>query len=108
MAGLLCVWKVLQLWLTLNLVLEEDVDGGGGAAVHVRVPAPGHVFHEADVTGAKHVPGPITGANLDVAGQMNDQPAFGFCQLVEVETLIERTGSLSCPFLSLKQPTPCP
>jgi transposase InsO family protein len=31
-----------------------------------------------------------------------------FCQLVEVETLIERTDSLSCPFLSLKQPTPCP
>ena len=31
-----------------------------------------------------------------------------FCQLVEVEMLIERTDSLSCPFVSLKQPTPCP
>src|SRR5215471_17167706 len=50
------------------LVLEEDVDGGGGAAVHVRVPAPGHVFHEANVAGAKHVPGSVTGANLDFAG----------------------------------------
>src|SRR5215831_18075836 len=68
--------------LSAVLVLEEDVDGGGGAAVHVRVPAPGHVFHEAHVAGAKHVPGPITGANLDFAGQMNDQPAFG--QGVEV------------------------
>ena len=27
------------------LVLEENVDSGGGAAVHVRVPAPGHIFH---------------------------------------------------------------
>jgi hypothetical protein len=65
-----------------HLVLEEDVDGGGWAAVNVRVPATGHVFHEANVAGAKHVPGPITGANLDFAGQMNDQPAFG--QGVEV------------------------
>jgi len=32
----------------------------------------------------------------------------GFCQLVEAETLMERTDSLSCPCLSLKQPTPCP
>jgi hypothetical protein len=32
----------------------------------------------------------------------------GFCQLVEAETLIERTDSLSCSFLSLKQPTPYP
>src|SRR5215471_9780385 len=31
----------------------------------------------------------------------------GFCQLVEAETLMERTDSLSCPFLSIKQPTPC-
>ena len=31
-----------------------------------------------------------------------------FCQLVEAETLMERTDSLSCPCLSLKQPTPCP
>ena len=31
-----------------------------------------------------------------------------FCQLVEAETLIERIDSLSCPFLSPKQPTPCP
>jgi hypothetical protein len=44
--------------------------------VHMRVPAPGHIFHEAHVTGAKHGPGPITGANLDFAGQMHDQPAF--------------------------------
>ena len=44
------------------LVLEEDGDGGGGAAVHVRVPAPGHVFHEAHVAGAKHVPGSVTSA----------------------------------------------
>jgi hypothetical protein len=43
----------------------------------VRVPATGHVFHEANVAGAKHLPGTITGANLDFAGQMNDQPAFG-------------------------------
>ena len=35
-------------------------------------PATGHVFHEADVAGAKHVPGPITGTNLDFTGQMND------------------------------------
>src|SRR5215470_17418024 len=34
--------------------------------------------------------------------------ALGFCQLVEAETLMERTDSLSCPLLSLKQPTPCP
>src|SRR5215471_5264512 len=59
------------------LVLEEDVDSGGGAAVYVCVPAPGRVFHETDVAGAKHVPGPITRANLDFTGQMNDQPAFG-------------------------------
>src|SRR5215813_768140 len=64
------------------LVLENDVDSGGGAAVYVCVPAPGHVFHETDVAGAKHVPGPITRANLDFTGQMNDQPAFG--QGVEV------------------------
>ena len=38
------------------LVFKEDVDGGG-AAVHVRVPAPSHVFHEADVAGAKHMAG---------------------------------------------------
>ena len=50
------------------LVLEDDVDGGGRAAVHVGVPAPGHVFHEANVAGAKHVPGAITGTNLDFAG----------------------------------------
>jgi hypothetical protein len=31
-----------------------------------------------------------------------------FCQLVAVETLIERTDSVPCPFLSFKQPTPCP
>jgi transposase len=31
-----------------------------------------------------------------------------FCQLVEAETLMECTDSLSCPFLSLKQPTPYP
>jgi hypothetical protein len=34
----------------------------------VGVPAPGHVFHEANVAGAKHVPGAITGTNLDFAG----------------------------------------
>jgi hypothetical protein len=59
------------------LVLEEDVDGGGRAAVNMGVPATGHVFHESNVAGAKHVPGAITGANLDFTGQMNDQPAFG-------------------------------
>jgi superfamily II DNA or RNA helicase len=31
-----------------------------------------------------------------------------FCQLVEAETLIERTDSLSWPFSAFKQPTPCP
>src|SRR5215467_13130367 len=41
------------------------------------VTATGHVFHEANVAGAKHLLGAITGANLDFAGQMNDQPAFG-------------------------------
>src|SRR5712691_9775138 len=41
------------------------------------VPATGHVFHESHVAGSKHSPGAITGANLDFAGQMNDQPAFG-------------------------------
>src|SRR5262249_3805677 len=66
-----------EIYHSAVLVLEEDVDGGGGAAVHMRVPAPGHVFHETDVAGAKHVSGPITGANLDFPGQMNDQPAFG-------------------------------
>ena len=72
----------LNFLLSAVLVIEEDVDGGGWAAVNVRVPATGHVFHKANVTGSKHVPGPITGANLDFAGQMNDQPAFG--QWVEV------------------------
>jgi hypothetical protein len=37
----------------------------------------GHVFHEANVAGSKHLFGAITGANLDFAGEMNDQPAFG-------------------------------
>jgi nucleoside-diphosphate-sugar epimerase len=32
----------------------------------------------------------------------------GFCQLVEAETLIECTDSLSWPFPVFKQPTPCP
>src|SRR6266702_4208410 len=41
------------------------------------LPATGHVFHESNVADAKHLPGAITGANLDFAGQMNDQPAFG-------------------------------
>ena len=41
------------------------------------VTATGHIFHESNVAGAKHVPGAITGANLDFAGQMHDQPAFG-------------------------------
>ena len=41
------------------------------------VTATGHVFHESNVAGSKHVPGAITGANLDFAGKMNDQPAFG-------------------------------
>ena len=31
-----------------------------------------------------------------------------FCQLVEAETLIERTDSLSWPFSAFKRPTPCP
>src|SRR5262245_28572443 len=39
--------------------------------------ATGHVFHESNIAGAKHVPGAITGTNLDFAGQMNDQPALG-------------------------------
>ena len=54
--------------LAAVLVLEEDVDGGGWAAVNVRVPATAHIFHEANVAGSKHVPRPITGANLDFAG----------------------------------------
>jgi hypothetical protein len=33
------------------------------------------------------VPGPITGTNLDFAGQMNDQPAFG--QGVEVHLSVK-------------------
>jgi hypothetical protein len=37
-----------------------------------------------------------------------NQSLAWFCQLVEAETLIERTDSLPCPFLSFKQPTPCP
>src|SRR5262249_20927093 len=37
----------------------------------------GHVFHESNVASSKYVPGAITGANLNFAGQMNDQPAFG-------------------------------
>ncbi len=41
------------------------------------VTATGHIFHESNVAGAKHVPGAITGANFDFAGKMNDQPAFG-------------------------------
>src|SRR6266446_5066807 len=41
------------------------------------VTATGHVFHESNVSGAKYVPGAITGANLDFAGKMNDQSAFG-------------------------------
>src|SRR3989454_1914979 len=41
------------------------------------VTATGHVFHESNVAGSKHLPGAITGANLDFAGKMNDQPAFG-------------------------------
>jgi hypothetical protein len=45
--------------------------------VYMSVPATSYVFHETNVTGAKHVPGAITGANLDFAGQMDDQPAFG-------------------------------
>jgi len=40
-------------------------------------PATGHVFHESNVAGSKHLPGAITGANLDFAGKMHDQPAFG-------------------------------
>src|SRR5215475_9049322 len=63
--------------LSAVLVLEEDVDGGGRAAVNVGVPATGHVFHEANVASAKHLLGAITGANLDFAREMNDQPAFG-------------------------------
>lgn len=59
------------------LILEEDVDGGGWAAVNVRVPATRYVFHEANVTSTKHVTRSITGANFDFPGQMNDQPAFG-------------------------------
>src|SRR5262245_59852150 len=59
------------------LVLEEDVDGGSRAAVNVGVTATGHIFHESNVAGTKHLPGAITGTNLDFAGQMNDQPAFG-------------------------------
>jgi hypothetical protein len=43
----------------------------------VGVTATRHVFHESNVAGSKHVPGAITGANLDFAGKMNDQPAFG-------------------------------
>jgi len=45
--------------------------------VNVGVTATRHVFHESNVAGSKHVPGAITGANLDFAGEMNDQPAFG-------------------------------
>src|SRR5215468_11144213 len=41
------------------------------------VTATGHVFHESNIAGSKYLPGAITGANLDFAGQMNDQPAFG-------------------------------
>jgi len=40
------------------------------------VTATGHIFHESNVAGAKHVPGAITGANFDFAGKMNDQAAF--------------------------------
>src|SRR4029453_2664698 len=36
-----------------------------------------HGFHKSEVAGSKHLPGAITGANLDFAGEMNDQPAFG-------------------------------
>src|SRR5882724_10163374 len=63
--------------LSAVLVLEEDVDGGGRASVNMGVTATGYVFHELNVAGSKHVPGAITGANLDFAGKMNDQPAFG-------------------------------
>src|SRR5215471_20754017 len=63
--------------LSVVLVLEEDVDSGGRAAVNMGVTGTGHVFHKSNVAGAKHVSGAITGANLDFARKMNDQPAFG-------------------------------
>jgi hypothetical protein len=63
--------------LSAVLVLEEDVDGGGRAAVNMGVTATGHVFHKSTVAGATHVPGAITGAHLDFARKMHDQPAFG-------------------------------
>src|ERR1700756_3291290 len=39
--------------------------------------ATSHAFHASNVAGAQRVPGAITGINLDFAGQMKDQPAFG-------------------------------
>ena len=36
-----------------------------------------HIFHESNVAGSKYLPGSITGSNLNFAGKMNNQPAFG-------------------------------
>jgi hypothetical protein len=48
-------------------------------------------------------------ADANDANHLRHDPVFKrFCQLVEAETLMEHTDSLSCPCLSLKQPTPCP
>ena len=84
------------------LVREEDVDGGGRAAVNVGVTATGHVFHESNVASAKHVPGPITGANLDFTGQMNDQPAFG--QGMEVLFLVPSNCCTRTSWILVKAP----
>src|SRR2546426_10062987 len=59
------------------------------------VTATGHVFHESNVAGSKHSPGAITGANLDFAGKMNDQQAFG----KRVEVPISGTVKLLHPDL---------
>ena len=37
----------------------------------------GHIFHQSNIAGSKHLLGAITGSNLDFAGKMNDHPAFG-------------------------------
>ena len=58
-------------------VFEEDVDGGGGGVVDVGVAAAGDVFHDADIASAEGALGAVAGADFDLAGEVDDEAAFG-------------------------------